>query len=726
MRIINIEIKNFLSIENINTSLDRPGLNLVLGENKDNPAFSNNGSGKSSFFEAIIWGLFGEIVRDVSIDDIVRKGQKELYVGLVVDPENGEAPVVVSRYRSDKKTHFYVREMEGDNSELFPAASVKEKQKLLDAWLGIDYNTFINSVYFGKGLTKFFMTSNDNDRKDVLESILQLISFDKPFEKAKDALKLLLIEEDRINGEIAYYKKWAVERENQLSKSISEKDRLVKQNPEMDAAVEKITKIINKVGLLKLDIDKADVGVTRLVNEESSILEEIEAVFKKSSEEIIEDYNKNINSLNSLEKEEKDKINLDFKDQEVNCLSEYNEVNRLYKEALQKNDFYRDALVVSRSDLNRLNEELRKVKSNTAGTTCPTCFSLVSEDHIASVVAELEGKIQKKETEVNGLIETSSNITSTTINPLFEMLSSLEKDKEELIKQKNASLLELSQKYSKRRNALLEKKSNDEKQLLKEKAARVKELSSVLSTQLAELRSIIYEKNLEIKDLEYNRVVLKNSVENHAKALKTINETIENDARLKQESLEKAKNFQSLLEKLKAEKPLLEFAVDAFSPKGIRSLIFENALPYITERANYYSMYLTGGTVKIDISPTTTTKTTKETKEKLSVSARNALGSEIYSGNSDGERRRIDVCILLALQDLIGTRSTKIWNLAIYDEIADALDATGIQNLIDLFRSIASEKSVYIISHSTDMKQYFDECLLFIKEGGVSRLSYGS
>jgi DNA repair exonuclease SbcCD ATPase subunit len=173
---------------------------------------------------------------------------------------------------------------------------------------------------------------------------------------------------------------------------------------------------------------------------------------------------------------------------------------------------------------------------------------------------------------------------------------------------------------------------------------------------------------------------------------------------------------------LTKERPMVEFCVEAFGTKGIRSFIFENSLPFITERANYYSTYLTGGTIQIEISPTTTTKTTGGVKEKIAVTATNSIGSEVYGSNSDGERRRVDVCIILALQDLIASRATKPWKLMIFDEIVDALDQTGIQNLLDMLKSIAEDTAIFIISHSSDLKQYFDETILVIKEGGVSRL----
>jgi DNA repair exonuclease SbcCD ATPase subunit len=162
------------------------------------------------------------------------------------------------------------------------------------------------------------------------------------------------------------------------------------------------------------------------------------------------------------------------------------------------------------------------------------------------------------------------------------------------------------------------------------------------------------------------------------------------------------------------------FWVEAFGPRGIRSFIFENALPYLSEKANTYSTILTGGTVTIDILPTTPLKN-GTTKEKLFVSAKNSFGANVYAGNSDGERRRIDICILLALQDLIASRASKVWNTIIFDEVMDTLDKTGIQNVIELLRTYQN-KNIFLISHSEDLKQYFDTAIIVQKENGVSKL----
>ncbi len=189
MKILNVHVSNFMSIGDIYISLDKPGLNLVLGKNLDDKRFDSNGSAKSALFEAMTWGLYGKFLRDIPVDDVVRVGEKELSVEVTVDPEDNTDVVTISRVRKNKATEVTVTSASG--VPLFPADSVKDIQKYIDNWLGIDFRTFTNSVYFGKGLAKFFMSSSDTDRKELLDTILQMVSFDKALDTSKEALKEL-------------------------------------------------------------------------------------------------------------------------------------------------------------------------------------------------------------------------------------------------------------------------------------------------------------------------------------------------------------------------------------------------------------------------------------------------------------------------------------------------------------------------------------------------------
>src|ERR1035438_2580371 len=172
-----------MAIQNIDIELDNPGMNLVLGKNLNDARFDSNGSGKSSIFEAMTWGLFGELLRPLTSEEIIRNGTSKVTVEVLVDPEDGGEQVWFVRYRT-KKVHA-ISVLTESGIELFPANSVKDIQPQINTWLGLDFKTFTNSVYFGKGLVKFFMASNDAERKDLLETILQLVSFDDALERAK-------------------------------------------------------------------------------------------------------------------------------------------------------------------------------------------------------------------------------------------------------------------------------------------------------------------------------------------------------------------------------------------------------------------------------------------------------------------------------------------------------------------------------------------------------------
>ena len=73
-----VKIKNFLSFGSSITEFDlKSGINLVTGLNLDTGR--KNGTGKSSLFLAIIWGLYGKVLKEITKDQIVNwKNKKKL------------------------------------------------------------------------------------------------------------------------------------------------------------------------------------------------------------------------------------------------------------------------------------------------------------------------------------------------------------------------------------------------------------------------------------------------------------------------------------------------------------------------------------------------------------------------------------------------------------------------------------------------------------------------
>ena len=101
----------------------------------------------------------------------------------------------------------------------------------------------------------------------------------------------------------------------------------------------------------------------------------------------------------------------------------------------------------------------------------------------------------------------------------------------------------------------------------------------------------------------------------------------------------------------------------------------------------------------------------------------NHHGGTQYIANSGGEKKRIDLAINLALQDLVASRSSKKINVAIFDEVFDSLDENGVDGIVSLLHELSQSKStILVVSHNEYLKSYFTNVLTVVKQYGFSTL----
>ena len=102
MEIKTLKIENFLAIGEIEADLSNKGLVLIQGENVDDSSQDSNGSGKSSFPDAISWCLFGATARGETGDSVInRTAKKGCRVQLVI--EDGDEQYLIVRHRKFPK-----------------------------------------------------------------------------------------------------------------------------------------------------------------------------------------------------------------------------------------------------------------------------------------------------------------------------------------------------------------------------------------------------------------------------------------------------------------------------------------------------------------------------------------------------------------------------------------------------------------------------------------------
>ena len=94
---------------------------------------------------------------------------------------------------------------------------------------------------------------------------------------------------------------------------------------------------------------------------------------------------------------------------------------------------------------------------------------------------------------------------------------------------------------------------------------------------------------------------------------------------------------------------------------------------------------------------------------------------------SGGEKRKINLAVLLALKDLLLLTEKTQLNLIFFDEISENLDEEGVQGLYALLQEIKKEKNAFVITHNKYLKTLLDSSsrISIIKSDGVSRLVKG-
>lgn len=169
---------------------------------------------------------------------------------------------------------------------------------------------------------------------------------------------------------------------------------------------------------------------------------------------------------------------------------------------------------------------------------------------------------------------------------------------------------------------------------------------------------------------------------------------------------------------------LTEMAV-AFSNAGIKSHVLELITPFLNEQVNKYLAKLTGSSIEV-VFATQTESAKGNVSEKFSMTVNNLQGGLKYNSNSAGERRRVDLAVSLALQDLVMKRSDLQVNALFYDEVFDGLDSVGCENVVELLQErLGDVTSIFVITHNENLKPLFNNTITMIKEDGISRLEEG-
>ena len=228
-------------------------------------------------------------------------------------------------------------------------------------------------------------------------------------------------------------------------------------------------------------------------------------------------------------------------------------------------------------------------------------------------------------------------------------------------------------------------------ELAKQDYAARKARAEEIKAELATLRHTISTARAE-EAAATRAIRLKTQIElQHAK--------VSTDLREAMASLEDA---QDALQDAQSEAGVLKACERVLGLKGVRAHVLGRTLSGVEAVANSWLSRIAGDDLTLSLKPYTEKKS-GGTSESISLEVEGAGGGYGYKASSGGERRRIDVAILLALADVAGAAHGIEGGTLFFDEVFDSLDSEGVDRVIDAVRELSETRAVLIISHNEDL-----------------------
>lgn len=168
MKLLSCKVINFGSYKELEFDYSNQGLSLVYG---------STGAGKSTLMDIVPWILYGKTAKGGSVEEVKSwQSNGESTTGqLSVRTRSGEITVHRTRGNAKAGNDLFWTEQAGLNFAPHRGKDLVDTQKLLEARLSVDYDTFLSASYFHEfSATGAFFTARAKDRRELFEKLADL------------------------------------------------------------------------------------------------------------------------------------------------------------------------------------------------------------------------------------------------------------------------------------------------------------------------------------------------------------------------------------------------------------------------------------------------------------------------------------------------------------------------------------------------------------------------
>ena len=357
-------------------------------------------------------------------------------------------------------------------------------------------------------------------------------------------------------------------------------------------------------------------------------------------------------------------------------------------------------------ELARMMEKKKEIEKLGPDAKCPTC-DRVLEDHYYTLLNGFSREIER--------LEKDKVVLSEQLGEIEEKQSVLEKELNALQK-RNKHLVEERRELDKIRatiSSILEEIENDEK-ILEENVTGLNEIKYV-SFERDEYERKIVEKR---KAYEEYQLVLKeyNVKKDENSRLRLDLEKAEGNRRLLEQKIEslneQVKNFEEVKKRIAVERGDLEYLqllMDVMS--SFRTDLISRIRPMLSAYASEFFERLTDGKYKlIELDEDYNIRILDDGK---------AYGVKRFSG---GEEDLANLCLRLAISEIVSDRADREFNFIILDEIFGSQDNIRRQNILQALNALSSKfRQIFLITHIDEVKNFMENVIQVVEgENGTS------
>lgn len=173
-----------------------------------------------------------------------------------------------------------------------------------------------------------------------------------------------------------------------------------------------------------------------------------------------------------------------------------------------------------------------------------------------------------------------------------------------------------------------------------------------------------------------------------------------------------AQQLQTEHDDLSRARVVVDAASMILKDNGIKTRIIKHYLPIINKQINHY-LTLMDFPVNFTLDESFAEHVLSSHRQEFS-----------YESFSSGQKKRIDIALLLAWRAVARIKNSAACNLLFLDEVFDSsLDAGGTEEVLKIIQNLERDTNVFVISHKTDqMIDKFGHTLVFELNRGFSQL----